>query len=102
MEKKKECNYEDIKSIFNENDMIKSLNDGVIKKYSGFLSLSNNTLGYDSFNKDLVLFKNGEFAEIVEKGIDNDIGHYKNIRDRCKKYGISPFELLEKDYLESK
>lgn len=95
--------YDFISSKFGINDMIKSLNDGVVKKYSGYLTLAGDT-GYDSFNKDLIVFKDGVFAEVIEKGIDHKTiawnKHMKNIRRTCKRLGCTPLELLKKDYIK--
>jgi hypothetical protein len=93
--------WEEIKEKYNKNDKIKSLKDGVVRTYSGYLTLAG--VGYDSFDEDLVLFKDGELAEVIEKGIDHEAiernRHIDNVRRTCKRLNCTPTELLQRDYI---
>lgn len=92
--------YEEISKRFTKGNIIKSLKDGKEYEYKGYLTvvgLGENQLGYDSFNEDLEIYKNGELAKIVEKGINPDDVHREHIRNfiaTCKRLGCRPHELL--------
>lgn len=88
--------YEEIRKEYNKNDMIKSIKDGVVRKYSGYLTLCGE--GYDSFNKDLVVYQDGKLADVVKKGVDHEEiawnKHVDDIRRQCKQRNCTPFDLL--------
>ena len=102
----KTLKYDEIKSNYGKNDLIASLNDGEVKKYSGFLTLigrGKNAIGYDSFNDALVVYKHGKLAKVIKKGIDHELiahmKHIENVRNTCKHLGCTPTQLLHKDYM---
>lgn len=90
--------YEEVGGSFGKEDMIRSLSDGVVRKYSGYVTHTGDMC--DSFNKDLVVYRNGVLAEVVKKGnyVDPMLEHIQNVRDTCKRLGCTPSELLHKDY----
>lgn len=60
--------YNEIEKHFHKGDMIKSLSDGKIRKYSGFLTLvgvGENQIGMDSLDDDLIVYQNEKLAEII-------------------------------------
>jgi len=104
--KHKYLEYDEIDSHFSKNDLIKSLKDGKTYKYSGFLSVGDvgkNAKGFDSFNDDLIVYKGGKLATVIEKGVDHErielLQHIENVKKTCKRLGCTPSELLKKDYL---
>lgn len=98
--------YEEIASKFRNGNMIKSLKDGLVRKYSGFLTLigmDEDAEGFDSFNKDLIVYKDGVIAEVVEQGVDKYEEHGKhiaNVLKTCKRLGCTTAQLLKMDYLK--
>lgn len=97
--------YEEIASKFRNGNMIKSLKDGVVRKYSGHLSLigtlEKNYIGFDSVNADLVVYNNGVLAEIIEQGVDKNETHMKhigNVLNTCRRWGCTTSDLLKMDY----
>lgn len=99
--------YDQIKSKFNKNDIIESLESGEHLKYSGSLTIIGyepNRTGYDSFNEKLIVYKNYIFAKIIEHGIDQDEINWKNninnINRTCNRLGCTLRQLLDMDYIE--
>ena len=99
--------YDQIKNNFCNGNMIKSLKDGIVRKYSGFLTVTgvgDNEKGFDSFNEDLVVYQNGILAEVVAVGIDENEEHRKHIEKVlkvCDSIGCTVSQLLyEKDYMK--
>ena len=90
--------WKEISSKYNKNDLIKSLNNGNVIKYSGFLTVCGN-IGKDSFNDDLILYFKGKCAKVIEKGIDEEAIHIQNVINKCNRLNCSPTELLQKDYI---
>ena len=98
--------YEDINPHFKKNDMIRSLSDGVVYKYSGFcarvVDFDGSAITTDCFNKNLILCENDNLAEVVETGIDYEeierMKHVENVMNTCQRLGCTPSELLRMDY----
>jgi len=90
-----------VSTKYSKNDIIKSLSDGKEYKYSGY-PCAWGMVSQDSFNKSLVLYQNSTFAEIIKKGTDTEysdsMAHIQNVRDTCKRLGVSTSELLHMDY----
>lgn len=92
--------YDEISDKFNKNDMIKSLSDGKVRKYCGSMYLlgGENGVGIDSIDKDLVVYRNGKLADVIEKGIDHQAIAIDNAINTCRRLKCTPSELLQMDY----
>jgi len=99
-------NYEEISGSFTKGNIVRSLEDGKDYEYCGYLTLlgrGDNAFGYASNNENLVVYKDGKLAEIVEVGVNPDEEFYRhidNVRRTCSRLGVTPTELLYKDYVK--
>ena len=78
-----EIDYDELAAKFKKDDSIISLKTGKPTIYSGFLTivgLGIERIGYDSFNKDLVLYKEGKIAEL--SGAVKGEPSIKDVEDR--------------------
>ena len=57
--------HSEIKNRFPEGAELVSLSDGKTYKYSGYLTMvqGKDIIAFDSFNKNLVIYKNGKFSK---------------------------------------
>jgi hypothetical protein len=62
--------FKKLANNYKKGDTVKSLDTGEKIEYSGYFKLVGtepNAIGSDTYNRDLILFQNGELAEIIKK-----------------------------------
>lgn len=89
--------YEEISAKYNKGDIVKSLLNDENIKYSGFLTMLGET-GYDSFNSNLIVYKDKKLAQIIEHGVDERMVFIEKVMSIRREYGFTNSELLKQDY----
>lgn len=90
--------YEMVSAKYSKNDIVNNLKDNKHVKISGFVTCLGDTY-YDSFDYNIILWKDGVFADIIVKGVDKHRQHIENVIDTCKRLNCSSSELLHMDYI---